>query len=89
LWPLSRKYYPKQFIQLEEMGGKSLYQKTLERAALVSRKENILVMTNKDYKFHCMMQSEQIGIRLSESQIIVEPKSKNTLPAITFAMKNI
>jgi mannose-1-phosphate guanylyltransferase/mannose-6-phosphate isomerase len=28
LWPLSREYYPKQFIQLE---GHSLFQRTCER----------------------------------------------------------
>jgi hypothetical protein len=30
LWPLSREYYPKQFIQLD---NRSLFQQTVERAA--------------------------------------------------------
>jgi len=33
LWPLSREYYPKQFIQLD---GYSLFQKTYKRANLLS-----------------------------------------------------
>jgi len=33
LWPLSREYYPKQFIQLDSL---SLFQKTYERAVRLS-----------------------------------------------------
>ncbi|MDD2487442.1 MAG: mannose-1-phosphate guanylyltransferase/mannose-6-phosphate isomerase [Candidatus Gracilibacteria bacterium] len=89
LWPISRKYYPKQFIKLEELNDASLFQKTLERALKISDKENILIVTNKDYRFNCQTQAEEIGVKLSESQILVEPQAKNTLGAITFGMKNI
>ena len=33
LWPLSREYYPKQFLQMD---GHSLFQNTCERAARLS-----------------------------------------------------
>ncbi|MBP8017097.1 mannose-1-phosphate guanylyltransferase/mannose-6-phosphate isomerase, partial [Candidatus Gracilibacteria bacterium] len=89
LWPLSRKYYPKQFIKFEELGNISLFQMALIRASKISKKENILIVTNSDYKFHCITQGDEIGLKLNESQILIEPIAKNTLPAITFAMQNI
>ncbi|EKE27139.1 MAG: hypothetical protein ACD_4C00028G0001, partial [uncultured bacterium (gcode 4)] len=89
LWPISRKYFPKQFIKLEELWGTSLFQKTLQRALKISSKENILIVTNNDYKFSCITQSEEIWARLDDCQFLVEPKAKNTLWAITFWMKNI
>ena len=87
LWPISRRYYPKQFLKLEELYGSSLFQKTLKRSLLLSKKEDILVVTNADYKYHCLTQASEIGIDLKESQILVEPKAKSTLNAIAYAMK--
>ncbi len=89
LWPLSRKYYPKQFIKFEELWNISLFQMALIRASKISKKENILIVTNSDYKFHCITQGDEIWLKLNESQILIEPIAKNTLPAITFAMQNI
>ncbi len=64
LWPLSRKQYPKQFIQLDLFEGKSLFQKTLERALLLSETKDIRIVTNETYRFHCMTQAEELGIEL-------------------------
>jgi mannose-1-phosphate guanylyltransferase/mannose-6-phosphate isomerase len=89
LWPISRKYYPKQFIKLAELWGASLFQNTLKRAILISKVEDILIATNIDYKYHCITQASEIWIKLKECQILIEPMAKNTLWAITFAMKNI
>lgn len=89
LWPLSRKYYPKQFIKLEELGGFSLFQKAFLRASKISWKENILVVTNSEYKFHCITQIKELDIIIDESQIIIEPQAKSTLWAIALGMKNI
>jgi len=49
LWPLSRKTFPKQFLKLNE--NKSLLQKTVERFLKVVSSEDIIIMTNRDYKF--------------------------------------
>jgi len=49
LWPLSRRYYPKQFIKLFD--GKSLFQKTVERSLLMSNPEDVFVITNKKHRF--------------------------------------
>lgn len=89
LWPISRKFYPKQFIKLEELDNISLFQKTITRALLISKKEDIIIVTNADYKFHCLTQSSEIGVDLSENQILVETQAKNTLPAIAFALSKL
>ena len=52
LWPLSRKNYPKQFLRLT--GDKSLLQQTVERLLHVVTQEDIVIMTNSEYKFHVL-----------------------------------
>lgn len=89
LWPISRKFYPKQFIKLNELWWVSLFQNTLKRANLISKSEDILIATNTLYKYHCITQASEIWIKIKECQILIEPMAKNTLGAISFAMKNI
>ncbi len=83
LWPLSRKYYPKQFLKMQEFSGESFFEKAMKRALLVTSLENIFVVTNKDYKFHCMNQGN-----IQEGNILVEPMAKNTLAAILLGMES-
>ena len=52
LWPLSRKNYPKQFLQLT--GNQSLLQQTVDRLLGIVSTEDIVVMTNNEYKFHVL-----------------------------------
>ncbi len=87
LWPLSRKLYPKQFIQLKEFDNISFFQKTIKRAVKISDISDIFIVTSKDYKFHCINQANEIWINLDESQILVEPCARNTLAAISLWMK--
>ncbi|PKG33356.1 MAG: mannose-1-phosphate guanylyltransferase/mannose-6-phosphate isomerase [Methanoregula sp.] len=86
LWPLSREYYPKQFIQL---GGPSLFQKTYERAVRLSGPENIWVVTNEIHRYLVRNQAEELGCNLDDSRLLVEPEGKNTLPAIGWALQRI
>jgi mannose-1-phosphate guanylyltransferase / mannose-6-phosphate isomerase len=86
LWPLSREYYPKQFIQLD---GLSLFQKTYERAVRLSGPENIFVVTNEIHRYLVSNQADELGYVLDESHLLVEPEGKNTLPAIGWAMQRI
>jgi mannose-1-phosphate guanylyltransferase/mannose-6-phosphate isomerase len=86
LWPLSREYYPKQFIQLD---GHSLFQKTYERATLISDPDGIFVVTNKIHQYLARNQIEEMGFALSDDHLLAEPEGKNTLPAITWAMQRI
>ncbi|MEQ8196628.1 MAG: mannose-1-phosphate guanylyltransferase/mannose-6-phosphate isomerase [Clostridiaceae bacterium] len=81
LWPLSRDRYPKQFIKLQ--GDKpSLFQETFNRSLLLADLEDIYVVTNEKYKFLVMGAVEELGYKYNESNILVEPEAKNTLPAI-------
>lgn len=81
LWPLSRDRYPKQFIKLQG-NNPSLFQDTFIRSLLLTDPDSIYVVTNEKYKFLVMGAVEELGYKYNESNIIVEPEAKNTLPAI-------
>jgi mannose-1-phosphate guanylyltransferase/mannose-6-phosphate isomerase len=87
LWPLSRKNYPKQFLKMNSK--KSLLQQTAERLLQVFAPEDIVVMTNSEYKFHVLSDLHSIsenehGSKISN--IILEPEGRNTAPAIALGM---
>ncbi len=86
LWPLSRQYYPKQFIPLD---GQSLFQKTYERATRLSDPEEIFVVTNEIHQYLVRNQIEELGYTISDDHLLAEPEGKNTLPAISWAMQRI
>ena len=85
LWPLSRKNYPKQFLKLN--GDKSLLQQTAERLLQAVRPEDIIVVTNNDYKFHVQSDLNSLPLPIPVSNIILEPVSRNTAPAIALGIK--
>ena len=83
LWPLSRKSYPKQFVNL--LSNKSLFQKSALR---VRKSKTIdfdqpLVMTNNEYRFIATQQLESIAIK--PSAVLIEPDFRSTAPAILAA----
>lgn len=84
LFPLSRKNYPKQFIDI--LGGESLFQKTLKRALLFSRPDEIYIVTNSAHKFLVENLLKNIA---EDAVILTEPCGKNTLPAIMYAVSQI
>lgn len=86
LWPLSREYYPKQFMQVD---GHSLFQKTYGRALNISKPDDIFVVTNEIHQYLASNQIEELGNCLPEQNLLKEPVGKNTLPAITWAMSRI
>ncbi|MCX6682912.1 MAG: mannose-1-phosphate guanylyltransferase/mannose-6-phosphate isomerase [Methanoregula sp.] len=86
LWPLSREYYPKQFMQLD---GKSLFQTTYERALKISRPDDIIIVTNEIHQYLARNQIEELGYLLPEQNLLKEPAGRNTLPAITWAMARL
>jgi len=86
LWPLSREYYPKQFLQLD---GLSLFQETFRRAVRLSGAEGIFIVTNDIHRYLVLNQVSELGYTLDESHLLVEPEGKNTLPAIGWAMQRI
>lgn len=88
LWPLSRTYFPKQFVKLAGMEC-SIFQSTLKRCLLMGEADDIFVVTSKDYLHLIQRQSDEIGIDLPEEHILLEPQAKNTLPAILYAVQAI
>lgn len=86
LFPLSRKYFPKQFLNIAD--DKSLFQNTIERNLKVTGDiKDILVITNKDYKFHVINQIKDILGEDINTNILLEPIGRNTAPAIALAVK--
>lgn len=88
LWPLSRTYYPKQFLKLKNM-DKSVFQMAFARCLKLVSLSEIYIVTNNSYKFLILDQIEELGYKINESQILLEPSSKNTLPAIYYGVKEI
>lgn len=84
LFPLSRKSYPKQFIDL--LDGESLFQKSIRRALLFSKPEDTYIVTNEAHKF--LVENQLLELNAG-CQIITEPCGKNTLPAIYYATQEI
>lgn len=82
LWPISRGSFPKQFLKLGD--DQSFLQKTVRRFL----GHDILIVTNLEYKHLVKSQIMEIDPRLEE-KILIEPESKNTGPAIAFAMKHL
>lgn len=88
LWPLSRKNYPKQFLKLK--GEKSLLQDTALRLLKVFPLEDIMVLTNSEYKFHVISHLKSLSTgsnNFSNDNVILEPVARNTAPAIALGIK--
>lgn len=79
-WPLSRRGYPKQFLNLVE-DDKSMLQLTYERINKFVEDKQIFIATNKLY----VKQIKKQLPSLSEDNIIIEPYKRNTAPCIGLA----
>jgi mannose-1-phosphate guanylyltransferase/mannose-6-phosphate isomerase len=79
LWPLSRKVYPKQLLNL--MGGEyTLLQQTALR---VKQLQPPIIVCNNDHRF--MVAEQMSAISDVPHSIILEPVARNTAPAIAIA----
>lgn len=87
LWPLSRKNYPKQFLNL--FSDRSLLQETYLRMRQIMPANHIFFVTNYESYFNVVNQIREIEKEenFNENQVIMEPKSMNTAPAITLSVK--
>lgn len=72
LFPLSREKSPKQF--LEVINEKSFLRNTVDRIAPLVNKENICVVTNRDYIEKVCKELPEIN----KDNIFVEPANKET-----------
>lgn len=83
-WPYSRNHKPKQFLDFFGT-GRSLLQMTVDRFRPIIPIENMLVVTNVDYKDIIL---EQIPDMRPE-QVLCEPARRNTAPCIAYALSHI
>jgi mannose-1-phosphate guanylyltransferase len=79
-WPMSKVTLPKQFIDI--LGtGETLIQQTFKRLQRLCPTENILIVTNREYKDLCLEQLKDV----IEHNILCEPSMRNTAPCIAYA----
>ena len=81
LWPLSREHFPKQCLPLTDAQF-SLLQQTAKRTGALDVSAPIIVC-NEDHRFLIAQQLQEIGVK--NASIILEPKGRNTAPAIALA----
>lgn len=86
LWPLSRSQRPKQLLPLN--GNLTLLQQTAERVVNHVCKENLFVVTHEDHRFEVMGQLADM-FPGTVPNILAEPHSRNTLPAIAWGVYEI
>ena len=79
-WPMSRSVFPKQFLDILNT-GETLIQQTVRRLSEVCPTENILIITNTNYKSICLEQLPNV----KEENILCEPVMRNTAPCIAYA----
>jgi len=86
LWPLSRQYYPKQFLRLA--GKSTLFQQSVARAVALQSTNielnEILIVTNEQHRFLVLEQLDEMKLNI-KTRILLEPKPLNTAPALTLA----
>jgi mannose-1-phosphate guanylyltransferase/mannose-6-phosphate isomerase len=80
LWPLSRKSYPKQFVNLS--GDESLYQASARRLSGTGYAAPIIV-TGGDFRF--IVIEQLAAVEMAPADILIEPSAKNTAAAICAA----
>lgn len=94
LWPLSRTNYPKQFLKInsvEKTGGcafdsGSLIQQTVSRLLKAVPPQDVLIISNREYKFHVKTDVEAISEEIC-GNMLLEPVKRNTAPALALAVK--
>ena len=80
LWPLSRKSYPKQFVEM--VGDGSLFQQSATRLSGPGFAAPVIV-TNSDFRFIVTQQMSEVGV--DPGAILIEPSARNTAPALLAA----
>ena len=79
LWPLSRRLYPKQFM---DVGGSTLFGESLQRALALPEARECLVLCNEEQRFLAAAEVQRLG---APARFVLEPEGRNTAPAVTLA----
>ena len=83
LWPISRKSFPKQLIEILNDDNYSLLQKTYKRVEELENISNPIIICNEEHRFIAGDQMKKVNTE--PLSIILEPEGRNTAPAITIA----
>lgn len=84
LWPVSREAHPKPFMRMAD--GRSLLQKTLQRAMALQGVADVVTITNRDYYFQT--RDEYLAVQPQSNisfDYVLEPCGRNTAPAVALA----
>jgi len=81
LWPASRQAFPKPFMKL---GDSTLLQQAIERGQACGTGD-LMIVTNKDHLFLTRDVLAGMGDPPDNSTFLLEPKGRNTGPAIALA----
>ena len=83
LWPLSRPEQPKQCLPL--LGGRSLFESTVDRLSGSVSSENIFVVSNRDLEpLLCAA-----ATAIPAENFFCEPSPRNTAPAVAYALARL
>ena len=85
LWPYSRQMRPKQFLNLISF-HESLFQETYRRLATLVSASDIYIVGSRKNEFELIRQIEQIAPGFPQKNLLLEPNSRNTAPAILWAI---
>jgi len=80
LWPLSRKHFPKQLLNL--VSENSLLQETVLRTSREGF-QNPMIICNNEHRFIVAEQLRALGV--TPGEIVLEPVGRNTAPAAAVA----
>lgn len=87
LWPVSRAFHPKPFIQLPD--GQTFIQKAFLRSINLPSISEILTLTNREFFFKIQEEYGAVNPDNIPVHYILEPYGRNTAPAITIAAMQI
>ena len=88
LWPYSRTMTPKQFLNLGTT-HESLFQETCRRLETLVSPEQIYVVGAETHQGELEQQMEQVFPDFRPEQLLLEPLSRNTAPAILWGILQI
>ena len=83
LWPLSRRNFPKQFLNLLDEDEYTMLQKTYKRIENLDGICKPIIICSEEHRFIVGEQMKKISV--DPSEIILEPEGRNTTPAITIS----
>ena len=84
LWPISNKEKPKQFLNL--CGNSNMINETIKRVYPIFKYDNIFIVINEKQR---ELAYKYINGKIPKSNIIIEPKAKNTAISIFISLIKI